>query len=162
MSTSIWTRAEQDEHIRLYKEALKKIRIQVRIRHHGWRHACPGRPHPPFSKGIRSHPPLSSPTFRGSLKNYLPTRVHDRDMAVFKRGLTMTRVEGSLRQRWHRQVRSQFHRHQRHRHVPHSVERAPDQAPRPETQGRQGHRRLDGMTVVRIVRPGSRPRADGL
>lgn len=36
---------------------------------------------------------LESGAFRGSLKNYLPTRVHGRDMAAFERGLTMTRVE---------------------------------------------------------------------
>lgn len=36
---------------------------------------------------------LDSGAFRGSLKNYLPTRVHGRDLAAFERNLTMSRVD---------------------------------------------------------------------
>lgn len=36
---------------------------------------------------------LDSGAFRGTMKSYLPTQVHGRDMAAFERNLTMTRVE---------------------------------------------------------------------
>lgn len=54
-------------------------------------------PAAPASAIQQGHPvpsaSLDSGAFRGSLKNYLPPRVHGNDLAAFERDLTMSRVE---------------------------------------------------------------------